>query len=64
MKTELFLCDPVLQLNLLLWMAKEQPKDGYRVRPLFHERGFKIIYIEQPFPFPEDSFNISSEYAS
>lgn len=44
--------DPVFQLNLLLWMAKEQPKDNWRVRPLFWECGFGILYIEQPFRFP------------
>jgi len=55
MKTEQLLRDPVFQLNLLLWMAKEQPKDGYRVRPFFHEHGFGIIYIEMPFPFPEET---------
>jgi hypothetical protein len=53
MKTEDRLRDPIFQLNLLLWMAKEQPAEGYRVRPLFHQCGFRIIYIENPFPFPE-----------
>ena len=47
--------DPVFQLNLLLWMAKEQPHAGYRVRPLFYEQGFRIVYIEQPFRFPEET---------
>jgi hypothetical protein len=46
--------DPVFQLNLLLWMTREQPVDNYRVRPLFYEWGFEIIYIEHPFPFPEE----------
>ncbi|MDP2898734.1 MAG: hypothetical protein Q8Q12_19525 [bacterium] len=55
MKTEALLTDPVFQLNLLLWMAKEQPSVDCRVRPLFFERGFKIIYIENPFPFPEET---------
>lgn len=54
MNTEVLLKDPVFQLNLLLWMAKEQPKSGYRVRPFFYELGFEIIYIEQPFAFTED----------
>lgn len=45
--------DPVFQLNLLVWMTKDQPQTGYRVRPLFHESGFELHYIEQPFPFPE-----------
>lgn len=53
MKTERLLGDPVFQLNLLLWMAKEQPSNGYRVRPLFAELGFKLIYVEQPFRFPD-----------
>jgi hypothetical protein len=55
MKTEALLSDPVFQLNLLLWMAKEQPSDHCRVRPLFYDWGFEIIYIEQPFAFPEEA---------
>ena len=31
-------------------MAKEQPQQDYRVRPLFYEHGFKIIYIEEYAP--------------
>lgn len=53
MKTEDILRDPVFQLNLLIWMAKEQPATGYRVRPLFFESGFRLVYIEQPFAFPD-----------
>ncbi len=53
MKTEMLLKDPVFQLNLLVWMAKEQPREKYRVRPFFCEIGFSIIYIKHPFPFPE-----------
>jgi len=55
MKTELLLQDPVFQLNILLWMAKEQPPGHFRVRPLFHELRFSVMYIEQPFRFPESS---------
>jgi hypothetical protein len=58
MKTESLLSDPVFQLNLLLWMAKEQPADSYSVRPLFREHGFEIIYIENPFPLPEEVVSI------
>jgi len=47
--------DPVFQLNLLLWMAKEQPSDNYRVRPLLYQAGFKMIYIEHPFAFPVET---------
>ncbi|HEY6331515.1 MAG TPA: hypothetical protein VI756_19475, partial [Blastocatellia bacterium] len=46
--------DPVFQLNVLLWMAKEQPADDYRIRPVFFQAGFRIIYIEQPFPLPQE----------
>jgi hypothetical protein len=53
MKTEAVLRDPVFQLNLLIWMAKEQPANGYRVRPFFFENGFRLVYIEQPFAFPD-----------
>ncbi len=54
MNSDLLIRDPVFQLNILLWMAKEQPIAGYRVRPVFFEHGFRIIYIEQPFPLPEE----------
>jgi hypothetical protein len=52
MKVELLLKDPVFQLNILL--AKEQPPDHFRVRPLFHQLRFSIEYIEQPFFFPDE----------
>jgi hypothetical protein len=37
--------DPLVQLNLLLWMAKEQPHHAFVVRPLYQELGFRLIYI-------------------
>ena len=46
--------DPVFQLNLLVWMAKDQPDEGFRVRPVFSRQGFQLHYIEQPFPFPTE----------
>ena len=46
--------DPVFQLNLLVWMAKDQPAEGFRVRPVFSKYGFQLHYIEQPFPFPTE----------
>ena len=46
--------DPVFQLNLLTWMAMDQPADGFRVRPIFRQHGFQLHYIEQPFPFPTE----------
>jgi hypothetical protein len=55
MKTAELIRDSVFQLNLLIWMAKEQPPTGYVVRPLFFENGFAVLYIEQPFPFPEET---------
>src|SRR5438552_10095868 len=57
MKPELLIRDPVFKLNLLLWMAKEQPPKGYVVKALFFENGFNIIYIEQPFPFPPETLD-------
>jgi len=63
MKTDLLLKDPVFQLNLLLWMAKEQPTDNYRVYPLFCTLNFKIIYIEQPFAFSEETSNAMKDSA-
>ena len=53
MKSENLVRDPVFQLNILIWMAKEQPLDGYRVRPLFFENDFRLVYIEQPYAFPD-----------
>ncbi len=49
--------DPLVQLNLLLWMAKEQPHDAFVVRPVYHELGFRLIYIEHPFKFPQESMS-------
>ena len=63
MKTEALLRDPVFQLNLLLWMAKEQPTGDYRVRPLFYDWGFEIIYIEKPFAFPEEAVRAMKDSA-
>ena len=53
MKIDDLMRDAVFQLNLLIWMAKEQPSTAYRVRPFFVENGFRIVYIEQPFAFPD-----------
>lgn len=61
MKINELLQDAVFQLNILLWMAKEQPQQNYRVRPLFYEHGFKIIYIEMPFPIPEETVKVASD---
>lgn len=55
MKIDDLIRDPVFQLNLLLWMAKEQPAAAYRVRPFFYDHGFRLVYIEQPFAFPDDT---------
>lgn len=52
MKPEEWIRDPVFQLNLLIWMAKEQPSEGYCVRPFFHEHQFEWLAVEQPFQFP------------
>src|SRR5690242_9299490 len=54
-KTDSLLKDPVFQLNLLRWMAKEHAADRWCVRPLFFHEAFRIIYIEHPFPFPEET---------
>ena len=52
MKPEEWIKDPVFQLNLLLWMAREQPDDAYLVYPLFARHGFEWLAVEQPFAFP------------
>jgi hypothetical protein len=46
--------NPAFQLNLLLWMAKEQPGDCARVFPLFAKLGFVLLNVESPFPLPEE----------
>ncbi len=61
MQTEKCLHDPVFQLNLLLWMVKDQPSENYRIRPIFRELGFNFLYIENPFPFPETLINAIKE---
>ncbi len=57
MNHESLIRDPLVQLNLLLWMAKEQPHEAFVVRPLYHELGFRLIYIEHPFKFPQETLN-------
>ena len=52
MHIEKIIHDPVFQLNLVLWMAKEQSAQCFQVRPLFHQYGFSPLVIEQPFKFP------------
>jgi len=55
MNAESLLRDPGFQLNLLIWMAKEQPSAGYVVKPVFYENGFVIVYVENPFPLPPET---------
>lgn len=45
--------DPIFQLNILIWMAKEQPEHDYQVMPLLFKSGFKVRLIESQFPLPE-----------
>jgi hypothetical protein len=58
-KTDALLRDPGFQLNLLLWMTRPQPADEYVVRPLFHELEFTLVYIENPFPLPEETLVVA-----
>ena len=62
MRTELLLQDPVFQLNILLWMAKEQPPEHFRIRPLFTQLRFSVMYIEQPFRFPDSSVSDGKQH--
>lgn len=55
MNAEALLRDPGFQLNLLLWMTREQPEDDYLVYPLWQILGFALVYIENPFPLPEET---------
>jgi hypothetical protein len=59
MQSETLLHDPVFQLNLLLWMAKEQPEDDSAcvVIPFFHRHGFSWQAVSQPFVFPVGHHN-------
>jgi len=53
MKAERIIEDPVFQLNLLVWAAKEQPDNNSAVvTPVFSRRGYRLLYIENPFSFP------------
>jgi hypothetical protein len=53
MKLDEIVADPVLQLNLLLWMTREQPEESYRVRPIFFKAGFDLWDIDATFTLPE-----------
>lgn len=65
MQIENLIHDPVFQLNLILWMAKEQPEECFQIRPLFYQHGFSPLVIEQPFSFPVAvSLQIESSPAS
>jgi len=55
MQPEALLKDPVFQLNLLLWMVKKQPSEGYCVLPFFSDLEFEIAFIEHPYTFPEET---------
>lgn len=61
MKPDDWIRDPVFQLNLLVWMSKEQPQEACCVRPLFHEAGFEWMAIEQPFRFPVETAKFIDE---
>ena len=53
MNIDTLLKDPIYQLNILLWMVKEQPERGYWVRPVFYQQGFSLLYVEHPSPLPD-----------
>lgn len=55
MKPDDWIRDSVFQLNLLVWMSKEQPEEAYCVRPVFHVAGFEWMAIEQPFRLPVET---------
>jgi len=55
MTPESLIRSPGFQLNLLLWMAKEQPEEAALVYPLFSKLGFRLLTVEQPFPLPEET---------
>jgi hypothetical protein len=51
-KAEELIRDPIFQLNLLVWAAKEQPDSAAVVTPVFARHGYTLQYIENPFSFP------------
>lgn len=59
MNLEELTSDAVFQLNLLIWMAKEQPAepDQYYVNPFFHLNGFEWLMVAQPFNFPLETLS-------
>ena len=52
MKLDALIRDPIFQLNILLWMARDQPENAARVRPLFHRWGYRFLMVETPMPLP------------
>ncbi len=52
MKLDALIRDPIFQLNLLLWMARDQPESEPRVTPLFHRWGYRFLMVEAPLPLP------------
>lgn len=52
MKLDELIRDPIFQLNLLLWMARDQPADTARVTPLFYRWGYRFLMVEAPLPLP------------
>ena len=52
MKLDELIRDPIFQLNLLLWMARDQPEAAARVQPLFHRWGYHFLMVETPVPLP------------
>lgn len=52
MKLDELIRDPIFQLNLLLWMARDQPADAARVTPLFYRWGYRFLMVEAPLPLP------------
>lgn len=54
MKLDTLIRDPIFQLNLLLWMARDQPEDAARVTPLFYRWGYRFVMVESPVPLPQE----------
>ncbi len=55
MKLDALIRDPIFQLNLLLWMARDQPAQAPRVTPLFHRWGYQFLMVENPVPLPPNT---------
>jgi len=61
MKLDALIRDPIFQLNLLLWMALDQPDQVARVKPLFYRWGYRFLMVEAPLPLPPSLVQVAEK---